>query len=109
MHCPKAVHKSPQISCRAAGIRLVIYMDDMLLMANLKQLIQEQTYIVLFLLENLGFFINQKKKNVLTPCQQMEFLGMMVDSHSMVLKLPGEKIRKIRAEAQHLLASKPDH
>ena len=89
---------------RSIGIRLVIYMDDMLLMANLKHLILEQTYIALFLLENLGFVINNKK-SVLTPCQQIEFLGMTVDSQSMVLKLPGEKIRKIRAEARHLLAA----
>jgi len=46
---------------RSIGIRLVIYMDDMLLMAKSKQLIQEQTYIALFLLENLGFIINNKK------------------------------------------------
>jgi len=32
----------------------------------------------------------------------MEFLGMTVDSQSLVLKLP---VEKIRAEAQHLLAS----
>ena len=89
---------------RSIGIRLVIYMDDMLLMANSKHLILEQTYIALFLLENLGFVINNKK-SVLTPCQQIEFLGMTVDSQSMVLKLPGEKIRKIRAEARHLLAT----
>jgi len=69
---------------RPIGIRLVIYMDDMLLMANSRHLILEQTYIALFLLENLGFVINNKK-SVLTPCQQIEFLGMAVDSQSMVL------------------------
>jgi len=37
----------------------------------------------------LGFVINNKT-SVLTPCQQMEFLGMTVDSQSIVLKLPGE-------------------
>ena len=88
---------------RSIGIKLMIYMDDMLLMANSKQLIREQTYTALFLLENHGFVNN--KKSVLTPCQQMEFLGMTVDSQSMALKLPGEKIKKIRAEAQHLLAN----
>ena len=77
------------------GIRLVIYMDDILLMANSKQLIREQTYTALFL---LGFVINNKK-SVLTPCQQVEFVGMTVDSQSMIIKLPGENIKKIRAEA----------
>jgi len=89
---------------RTIGVRLVIYMDDMLLMASSEHLIQEQTYVALFLLENLGFVVNNKK-SVLTPCQQIEFLGMLVNSQSMELKLPGEKIRKIRTEAHYLLAT----
>ena len=44
-------------------------------------------------------------KTILTPCQQIEFLGMTVNSQSMELKLPGEKIKKIRTEARHLLAT----
>ena len=89
---------------RTLGIRLVIYMDDMLLTASSVQLIQEHTYIALFLLENLGFVINNQK-SILTPCQQIKFLGMTVNSQSMELKLPGEKIKKIRTEARHLLAT----
>ena len=74
---------------RSLGIRLVIYMDNMLLMANSKQLIQLQSSVF----PGAGICHQQQNKSVLTPCQQMEFLGM-----SMVLKLPGEKI-KIGAEA----------
>ena len=59
---------------RSMGIRMVIYVDDMLLMVNSKKSIQEHTYATLFLLENLGFIIYHKK-SILDPSQEMEFLG----------------------------------
>ena len=74
---------------RTLGIRLVIYMDNMLLMACSEQIIQEHTYTARFLLENLGFIINNKKSS-LSPSQHIDFLGMTVDSQAMELKLPGE-------------------
>ena len=90
---------------RSLSIRLVIYMDDMLLMADSKQKLAEHIQSTLFLLKNLGFIVNSKK-SILQPTQEIEFLGMIVSSLSMDLKLPGEKIRKIRQEARHLLQLK---
>jgi len=87
---------------RGLGIQMVIYMDNMLLMASSKQSIQEHTHITIFVLENLGFIINNKK-SLLDPSQEIEFLGMVVNSQSMDLKLPGEKIKKIRLEARNIL------
>jgi len=87
---------------RSLGIRLVIYMDDMLLMAESKQKLMEHVQSTLFLLENLGFIVNSKK-SILSSTQEIEFLGMIVNSLSMDLKLPGDKIRKIRQEAHRLL------
>jgi len=87
---------------RSQGVRLVIYMDDMLLMAESKQKLTEHVQLTLFLLENLGLIVNCKK-SILGPSQEIEFLGMIVNSISMDLKLPGEKIRKIRQEAYRLL------
>ena len=81
---------------------MVIYMNDMLLMAGSKQSIQEHTHTTIFVLENLGFIINNKK-SLLDPSQEIEFLGMVVSSRSMDLKLPGEKIKKIRLEARNIL------
>ena len=46
---------------RSLGIRLVIYTDDMLLMASSKQKLLDHIQMSLFLLENLGFIINSKK------------------------------------------------
>ena len=50
----------------------------------------------------LGFIINQEK-SLLSPVQEIEFLGLIVDSLGTQLKLPGEKLRQIRKEATHLL------
>ena len=87
---------------RAIGIRLVIYMDDMLIMAHSNQMLREQIYQVLFLIENLGFIINSKK-SLLSPTQEIEFLGMIVNSQTMEIKLPGQKIKMIRLEARQML------
>ena len=102
MHGPESIHESPKTSHRAIE-------DSRHQTSNLHgrhvahgQIIQEHTYTALFLLENLGFIINNKKSS-LSPSQQIDFLGMTVDSQAMELKLPGEKIKKIRTEAQNLL------
>ena len=74
-------------------------MDDMLLMASSWQKLTDDVHLSLFLLENLGFIINIKK-SILSLSQEIKFVGMIVNSVSMDLKLPGEKIRQ---EARHLL------
>ena len=93
---------------RATGIRLVIYMDDMLVMAHSNQMLREHVYQVLFLLENLGFIINSKK-SLLSPIQEIEFLGMIVNSQTMEIKLPGQKIKSIRLEARTVPRSPTTH
>ena len=100
----KKVLKPAMELLKSIGIRLEIYMNNMLVMANSKQLIQEKAYITQFFLGNLGFVINSKK-SVLTPWKQIMFLGMMVDSQSMKLKLPGKKISKTKIKAWQLLAT----
>ena len=87
---------------RAIDIRLVIYMDNMLIMAHSNQMFREQIYQVLFLIENLGFIINSKK-SLLSSTQEIKFFGMIVNSQTMEIKLPGQKIKTIRLEARQML------
>ena len=56
------------------------------------------------LLENLGFVINLKK-SVLSPVQKIEFLVMTVDSLTLCLALPRDKVRGIRRECESLIAN----
>ena len=86
---------------REHGVRLVIYIDDILIMAEIKQLAEKQTVMLVFLLKNLGFLLSQK--SVYDPAQTMEFLGMVVDSLAMKLKVPGEKFKKLRQSVRGLL------
>ena len=47
-----------------------------------------------WLLENLGFIINWKK-SVWAPTQELQYLGFLIDSVNMVIRLPSEKIQII--------------
>jgi hypothetical protein len=86
---------------RQWGIRLIIYLDDILIMAESQDLVLHQAASTLNLLESLGFLVNYKKSQ-LVPSQQLEFLGLLIDSRGLTLQLPGEKLRKIRKRCQKL-------
>lgn len=84
---------------RKTGVRLIVYLDDILIMAESKQFVNQHAQLVLGTLENLGFVVNYEK-SVMIPSPQMEFLGFLVDSTTMTLALPREKVRKIQQECQ---------
>ena len=56
---------------------------------------------VILLLQHLGFVINFKKY-VLEPTQEIEFLGMIVNSKTMTLSLSQEKVQKIKTQCLKL-------
>ncbi|KAK4514797.1 uncharacterized protein ATC70_002402 [Mucor velutinosus] len=80
---------------RSRGIRISAYLDDWLLMADSKQLAMEQARQVVSLLQDLGWLINFQK-SVLTPTQQLEHLGFVLNTKSMTARLPATKLRDIR-------------
>ena len=82
---------------RQQGIRLIIYLDDILIMAESSDLVLHQAASALNLLESLGFIVNYEKSH-LVPTQEIEFLG-----ENSLLILPGEKLRKIRKRCKQLL------
>ena len=91
---------------RQLGMRLIVYIDDILIPAESKEMARDHVMGLLYLLENLGFVIN-KPKCVLDPMQIIEFLGFSVNSVQQELSLPAGKVKKIRAEARHLLEGSP--
>ena len=86
---------------RQRGIRLIVYLDDILLMAPSVEQVLQHAASTLNLLEGLGFTVNYLK-SVLVPSQQMEFLGSLVNSLDQSLSLPRDKIRKIQSKCQDL-------
>ena len=83
---------------RKRGVKLIAYIDDILILAESRDLIQDQVTGMFYLLECLGFIVN-RKKSILNPTQVIEFLGLSVDSIAMELRLPLTKMKLIQAEA----------
>ncbi len=64
-----------------------------------QDLLKDQVMGLVFLLENLGFVINYPKSH-LEPTQEIEFLGFVVNSQTMELKLPREKLKNNQVRGQ---------
>jgi hypothetical protein len=95
---------------RELGMRMIIYIDDILLMAKSRDETHDHASALVYLLECLGFIINQEK-TILNPSQTLDFLGFTIDSAQMQMSLPPEKLKKIRAEWENDDAegTKSDH
>ena len=87
---------------RGQGIRLVIYLDDLLIIASSKETLNRHKQLTIALLESLGFLINYEK-SMLIPTQKIQFLGLLIDSVNMKFILPEAKTRSIQKECQQLL------
>ena len=85
---------------RQLGMRLIVYIDDILILAESKELARDHVIGLVYLLENLGIVIT---KCVLEPTQSVEFLGFSVNSVQQELSLSAGKMKRIRAETQCLL------
>ena len=102
---PQALHKNHEAGCSLTkesgtrGVRLIIYLDDILIIASSIETLNHHKTLAIDLLESLGFLINYKKSNP-TPSQQIVFLGMLVDSASMQFILPQAKSVQIQKECR---------
>ena len=68
---------------RIQEVRLLVYIDDILLMASSKSLLREHLALTMNLLKNLGF------------------LGFIINSIEMTMSLPESKVCKIKKECRH--------
>ena len=66
--------KVPIALMQRLNIRLIIYLDDMLIMPRSVQELISHRETVIYLLQNLGFALILKK-SVLEPSERIEFLG----------------------------------
>ena len=89
---------------RLKGIMIIIYLDDILLAARTYHECLCQTNFAIHLLESLGFRINREKSQLI-PSQHIPFLGFVVDSTTMTIGLPLEKIASIQSLAVALKES----
>ena len=99
------VLKVPISLLRKLNIRIVIYIDDLLVFGATLEEVEQARDSVIYLLKNLGFVINYKK-SILTPTQIIEFLGVLIDSLKMTMSIPLKKANKLKALCQHTLMVK---
>ena len=81
---------------------MIFYLEEMLLMGHSIEEISMCHDTVIFLLQHLGFVINWKK-SVSTPVQEIEFLGLKINSVNLEISLTKEKIQKVKTKCQNLL------
>ena len=63
-------------------------------MAESVSLLMSHLNCVLYILRSLGFLVNEKK-SILAPSQEIEFLGLVIDSVSLSFSLPTVKVDKV--------------
>ncbi|XP_065195411.1 uncharacterized protein LOC135826738 [Sycon ciliatum] len=96
----------PVITClRQQGVRLVVYLDDILIMAGSYQEALQHVANLIHLLLALGFQVNFSKSE-LQPVQVVEFLGFQVSSIAMTLELPTDKVHRTLTTCRSLIAQR---
>ena len=88
---------------RQIGCRLIIYLDDILLLHQDREQLLNISWLVNQLFQCLGLLINQEK-SLQIPCLQMEYLGFLLSSQSLLISVPAEKMRKIQQDATKILS-----
>ena len=99
--------KPPLSVLRKMGITVVAYIDDTLIISRTQDDACLAVTKVANTLLNLGFIVHPKK-SVFMPSTQIRFLGFIIDSITMQVRLPAEKIAEI-AESCTMLLSEQNH
>ena len=84
---------------RSRGIRIVIYLDDMLILDQSPDRLASVFHSIVNVLKQLGFLIKQEKCSQV-PTQRIEFLGSLINSTDMLQAVPSEKLQNIQAECR---------
>ncbi|KZS06449.1 Uncharacterized protein APZ42_030096 [Daphnia magna] len=90
---------------RERGIRLIIYLDDLLILNQSRDGLLLDLKIVISLLEFLAFIINYEK-SFIVPQHILEYLGMIINNFSLSFSLPSEKVKSIVKLCDALVSDK---
>ena len=91
---------------RTMRITLLIFLDDILIMASSHELAMQHTDLVIQVLTSLGFVINFPK-SILIPSKVLPYLGFKVNSDLMKLFLPREKLLNLKQSALEIMFQVP--
>ena len=87
---------------RGQGLLSSTYIDDVYLQGDTYHECHENALSTVQLLQNLGFVI-QEEKSCLNPSQQLEYLGFVLNSMTMTVKLIHARIEKVVKACEKLL------
>ena len=88
---------------RTLGLKVVVYVDDFILVANETQ-IYNHKHILLQTLQDLGWVINYEKSS-LEPTQVKKYLGHIIDcsGEKCIIRITKERIRKLKRDIRKLI------
>ena len=86
------------------GIKVFLYLDDALVLANSYTLAKKDGQSVVQLLERLGFMLSLEKCQ-LEPTQEYTYLGLVFNTWNMTLSPPQDKVLTIKAQAANVSSS----
>lgn len=103
-----APHLFSSITCwvaeilRAKGCRIVVYLDDFLLVNQDRSKLSLQAAEAVRLLRHLGWRVNFKK-SILSPTQDLEYLGIRWRTAINTMSLPKQKIEDLKVTLHQTL------
>ena len=76
------------------GFRLIVYLDDISIINSSRLGVATNFQLLVGTLQMVGFVINWEK-TIVTPCQQIEFLGLVINSLTLTLALKISTVSKV--------------
>lgn len=91
---------------RTKGHISTSFLDDSLLIGNTQWECIENIRDTLLMFDSLGFVIHPVK-SVLTPKKQIQYLGVIIDSEQMTVRLTEERVQTLKECCQNLIKKNP--
>ena len=89
---------------REQGIRCLMYLDDMLILGKTQEELRHNFQVCKSLLIALGFYVNEEK-SIPGPTQEIDFLGFLINSRTMILAVTSEKLKSLITQCKDLVQS----
>ena len=86
---------------RSQGIRVLFYLDDILILSDSESSAQTKAQNAISLLRKIGFSLNRETADM-TPRKYSTYLGLQWDTHRMSVCLPEGKVQEICTAAVNL-------
>lgn len=89
---------------RSKGVRLIVYLDDWLIIGETAEVVLNHVTIAVNLFEELGLKVNYEKSHM-KPVTCLEFLGFVISSVSQQISISEKKCIEIISLSQDLILS----